>query len=70
MDAVVKITGLHYVDSDFAVMTRMTPQRFIRALPYVVIFLFNCVIMNISIAGSRRLPDSGHETRNLIRDGI
>ena len=46
----------------------MTPQRFVRGLPYLVVILPIVLMININIATIRRFPDTGNETRDTIRD--
>ena len=46
----------------------MTPQRFLRGIPYLIVILPIVLMININIATVRRFPDTGHETRDTIRD--
>lgn len=65
---VIDITGINYSANAFAFFTRMTPQRFLRGLPYLVVILPIVLMININIATIRRFPDTGNETRDTIRD--
>ena len=65
---VIDITGINYSANAFAFFTRMTPQRFVRGLPYLVVILPIVLMININIATIRRFPDTGSETRDTTRD--
>ena len=68
IDCVVETIGFHYSASSLGNMTRLTPDRFIRAIPYVIVILFIVAMININIATTRRFADTGHETLDLVRD--
>lgn len=65
---VIDITGINYSANAFAYFTRMTPQRFLRGIPYLIVILPIVLMININIATVRRLPDSGNEVKDTIRD--
>lgn len=65
---VIDITGINYSANAFAYFTRMTPQRFLRGIPYLIVILPIVLMININIATVRRFPDTGHEVRDTIRD--
>ena len=68
MDVVIKCTGLSYSLSAWAAFTRMTPERLVRSIPYVIVILFIVTIINIGIATTRRFPSTGNELKDNIRD--
>ncbi|MGI5901759.1 MAG: alpha/beta hydrolase family protein [Desulfitobacteriia bacterium] len=69
LDAVTKITGLGYVATPWASFVRLTPERFIIAIPYLIPLGFSVLITNIAgTATSRRFKDTGNETADTIRD--
>ena len=51
----------------FAQLNRLTPERFLLSLPYIVLDIILLVVINISIATSRRIKDSGNETKDIIK---
>lgn len=65
---VIDITGINYSANAFAYLTRLTPQRFVRGIPYIIIIFPIVLMININIATTRRLTDSENETINTIRD--
>ncbi len=67
---VIDITGINYSANAFAYFTRMTPQRFVRGLPYLVVILPIVLLININIATVRRFKDSGSEVKDTVRDII
>lgn len=66
--AVINVTGINYSANAFAYFTRITPERLIRAIPYLIVILPIVLVININVATVRRFPDTGHETRDTIRD--
>lgn len=65
---VIDITGINYSANAFAYFTRMTPQRFLRGIPYLIVILPIVLMININIATVRRFPDTGHEVWDMTRD--
>lgn len=68
--AVINVTGINYSANAFAYFTRITPERLIRAIPYLIVILPIVLVININVATVRRFPDSGKETRDTVRDII
>ena len=68
--AVINVTGINYSANAFAYFTRITPERLIRAIPYLIVILPIVLVININVATVRRFPDTGHETRDTIRDVV
>lgn len=66
--AVINVTGINYSANAFAYFTRITPERLIRAIPYLIVILPIVLVININVATVRRFPDTGHETRDTVRD--
>lgn len=68
--AVINVTGINYSANAFAYFTRITPERLIRAIPYLIVILPIVLVININVATVRRFSDTGHETRDTIRDVV
>ena len=68
--AVINVTGINYSANAFAYFTRIPPERLIRAIPYLIVILPIVLVININVATVRRFPDTGHETRDTIRDVV
>ncbi len=68
ISAVVDITGINYSANAFAYLTRLTPERFVRGIPYILVIIPIVLVININIATTRRIPDSGRPNRDMIRD--
>ena len=68
LDVVCKVFGINYqFFCVFAQLNRLTPERFLLSLPYIVLGIILLVVINISIATSRRIKDSGNETKDIIK---
>lgn len=67
---IIDITGINYSANAFAFFTRMTPQRLLRGIPYLIVILPIVLMININIATVRRIQDTGNETRDTIRDVV
>lgn len=69
MDIVIGTTGLNYqVYSMPGQIMRMTPERFIFILRYLIIMIPVYIVININIATTRRMKTTGNETKDTIRD--
>ena len=69
MDIVMGTTGLNYqVYSMPGQIMRMTPERLVLTLRYLIIMLPVYVVININIATTRRMKTTGNETKDMIRD--
>lgn len=69
MDIVIRTFGVNY--QFFCLLgqiNRVTPERIVYILPYLVVCIFLVAVINISIATSRRIKSTGNETLDLIRD--
>lgn len=68
LDVVCKVFGINYqFFCVFAQFNRLTPERFLLSLPYVVLGVVLLIVINISIATSRRIKDSSNETKDIIK---
>lgn len=71
LDIVCKCTGLNYqFFCIFAQFNRLTPERFVATLPYLVLCIALLIVININIATSRRTKDSGNENKDTVKDII
>ena len=67
INLVISITGLNYQINGFAFFTRMNLQRFIRAIPYLIVITFIVFMINVSIATNRRLKETGNEKMDMFK---
>ena len=68
LDVVCKVFGLNYqFFCVFAQFNRLTPERFLLSLPYLVLGVILLIVINISIATSRRIKDSGNSTKDMVK---
>ncbi len=70
VSVVIDITGFNYSANAFAYLTRMNIQRFLRAIPYLLVIIPIVLIININVATSRRIKDSGNEALDTLRDVV
>lgn len=69
LDIVCKVFGLNYQFFNvLGQLNRITPERFVLTIPYLVLGVILLVVININIATSRRTKDSGNETKDTIKD--
>ena len=68
INIVISITGFNYQINGFAFFSRMNLERFIRAIPYLVVIIFIVFMINVSIATSRRLKDTGNESLDTAKN--
>lgn len=69
MDIVIRVFGINY--QFFCLLgqiNRMTPERFVYIIPYLVVCIFLVAVININIATSRRMKTTGNDTLDLLRD--
>lgn len=68
LDIVCKVFGLNYqFFCVFAQFNRLTPERFLLSLPYLVLGVILLIVINISIVTSRRIKDSGNSTKDMVK---
>lgn len=68
LDVVCKVFGLNYqFFCVFAQFNRLTPERFLLSIPYLVLGIILLIVINISIATSRRIKDSGNSTKDMVK---
>ena len=70
INIVISVTGLNYQINGFAFFSRMNAQRFLRALPYVLVIIPIVLMINISIATTRRLKETGNECVDMAKSII
>ena len=68
--AVISITGINYSAHAFAYFTRITPERFVRSIPYVVIIIPIVLLININVSTVRRFANTGNETVDILLEEI
>ena len=66
--AVISLTGINYSAHAFAYFTRITPERLLRGIPYVIIIIPIVLMININVATVRRFPDKSRVIPNTVKE--
>lgn len=71
LDIVITTTGINYqIYTLLGQFNRVTPERILYIIPYLIVCIFLVLVININIATTRRMKTTGHDTRDLVRDII
>jgi hypothetical protein len=68
LDIISRTTGLDYQFFSMpGQLVRMTPERFVHILRYLIMMIPVYFMINVNVSTSRRLKDTGNETYDTIR---
>ena len=60
------LLGINYMFWNLCTFTRVTTERFFRAIPYAFCIFFAMFTANIGMCTARRFADTGHEKRDMF----